>query len=619
MFTINFLKWKGETNAFPKININEKDESLELLTTVKGSLKEGSSILTPQILVDTSNPELKDGVASFGNYAQIVEFNRYYFIDDVVLTTKNLWRISMRVDVLNTYANSILSQTALILRSENNSTEDSFGVGAFTEDERLPVSNLFFSDIIRGANIFPQLNSDDKKFWCCITFFTTLSRSADPLDTYGRRITTTENYSSVNPYRGVSNTVVFYDSFPLSADGREILDSLSAKIASNSGFASFITSIYQLPFDVELLGSGQSIDNQPFMKQITDQFFIGDVEVISPTPTSFDYKAKDNGIVLKIGDSNGAWLLNPKFTLQSKFDIKVNSFLDLPPYSIYQLHLPLSDSVEVPIEAFIEKTDAVGNSEWETSIYVDTSYDFTVGNVTYKCYYKVYNSVNKRYEEIQFHSVSVPCMNPVAINSSNADFINRSIEAAGLAMLGNAIGSVLKAAGGLAGLAIPANSAGAVRSSKISAVSSLAGGAGDIVSGVGGYVADIITKPLAISGSSNQVSTVFNSFDLKDNKTAYNNNVCLVSYKRKSALPALNDYYSLNGHACHKTLSLSECEGYTEVGQIHLEGVVNERTVFVGGGPETYTVTNAATINEVNEIEQLLKSGVIILKKEGSA
>ena len=53
------------------------------------------------------------------NYCYISDFNRYYYIDDIVSIANNLWEISLDCDVLYTYKDKIIENDAFIDRQEN--------------------------------------------------------------------------------------------------------------------------------------------------------------------------------------------------------------------------------------------------------------------------------------------------------------------------------------------------------------------------------------------------------------------------------------------------------------------------------------------------------------------
>lgn len=90
------------------------DKDLELQLTLSGILREESSIIDPSILVE----DLDDYITDI-NYAYIPEFGRYYFITNIESVRNHLWRLSLHVDVLHTYADGIRANSGIIERNEN--------------------------------------------------------------------------------------------------------------------------------------------------------------------------------------------------------------------------------------------------------------------------------------------------------------------------------------------------------------------------------------------------------------------------------------------------------------------------------------------------------------------
>lgn len=100
------------TNSSERINLTK---NLTQLIALEGTLREETSILDPVILLSGI-----DSYLSTMNYLYIQEFGRYYFINAIKSVRNGLWEISCHVDVLYTYQTSILEQSAIIARQENN-------------------------------------------------------------------------------------------------------------------------------------------------------------------------------------------------------------------------------------------------------------------------------------------------------------------------------------------------------------------------------------------------------------------------------------------------------------------------------------------------------------------
>lgn len=87
----------------PLVVSKELSQVVQLL----GVLREPSSVTNPVIKI-----ELGDPIGC--NYAHISEFNRYYFIDDIISIRSGLWELHLRVDVLMSFAVDIRRSEAII-------------------------------------------------------------------------------------------------------------------------------------------------------------------------------------------------------------------------------------------------------------------------------------------------------------------------------------------------------------------------------------------------------------------------------------------------------------------------------------------------------------------------
>ena len=106
---IKFYYTPDETN---KIN---KTLNSELVLT--GNLKQESSIIKPVILIEATS------LVNY-NYCYIPEFNRYYFITDLTIIKKNLWRVSLRVDVLMSFKDEILECPIILSNTQTTELEN---------------------------------------------------------------------------------------------------------------------------------------------------------------------------------------------------------------------------------------------------------------------------------------------------------------------------------------------------------------------------------------------------------------------------------------------------------------------------------------------------------------
>ena len=87
------------------------DKNIVELVSMSGTLREATSITNPTFLIE--NPNIL-GV----NYLYCTEFDRYYFVGDIVSVRNNLWEIACHVDVLSSFKEDLRKLNAVIGRQE---------------------------------------------------------------------------------------------------------------------------------------------------------------------------------------------------------------------------------------------------------------------------------------------------------------------------------------------------------------------------------------------------------------------------------------------------------------------------------------------------------------------
>ena len=93
------------------VNSSEKNQLSKTLSSelvLTGNLRDETSVTNPVILIQADN-------VSGYNYAYVKEFNRYYFIRNMVSVRTGLWRIELSVDVLESFKSEI-KKLSVILR-----------------------------------------------------------------------------------------------------------------------------------------------------------------------------------------------------------------------------------------------------------------------------------------------------------------------------------------------------------------------------------------------------------------------------------------------------------------------------------------------------------------------
>ena len=94
--------------------INKIGKNITNIIELNGSLRNEIEILNPEILIETSEENIKDA-----NYLSIPSLNRKYFIQEIESYRSGIWIIKAHIDVLDTYSSEIKNTEAVVLRQEN--------------------------------------------------------------------------------------------------------------------------------------------------------------------------------------------------------------------------------------------------------------------------------------------------------------------------------------------------------------------------------------------------------------------------------------------------------------------------------------------------------------------
>ena len=117
---IKFYKNSSEKNKIGK--------SLSSELTLNGNLRDECSITSPSILVEATS--LVDY-----NYCYIPEFKRYYFISDITSVRNNLWRVSLKCDVLESFKSGILNSSCIVDKQSSSGKSNSlFDDGSYINE-----------------------------------------------------------------------------------------------------------------------------------------------------------------------------------------------------------------------------------------------------------------------------------------------------------------------------------------------------------------------------------------------------------------------------------------------------------------------------------------------------
>lgn len=128
-FTLELYKNHSENNEIQK-NITDKN-------TINGISRTSIDILSPVIEVSGLN-------VNAYNYCYIEELKRYYYIENTVLNPNGVSVLSLRVDVLMTYADDIRAATGLITKQrEYNPYYGDYDVESRTLLQKYELQDVF--------------------------------------------------------------------------------------------------------------------------------------------------------------------------------------------------------------------------------------------------------------------------------------------------------------------------------------------------------------------------------------------------------------------------------------------------------------------------------------------
>ena len=145
-------------------NRNVINKTMEPVLSTTAQLYDETNLFSPELLLAWNNTYVNSA-----NYFYIQEFNRYYFLEDVVAEPGGAARIKGNIDVLYTYKNSIKMDEIVITRAYYADKQPNIGYSprsTYIKDSKLPVKPQRDIEVqeFTGNNIF-NLNSATSSSW----------------------------------------------------------------------------------------------------------------------------------------------------------------------------------------------------------------------------------------------------------------------------------------------------------------------------------------------------------------------------------------------------------------------------------------------------------------------
>lgn len=119
----------------------DKYKYLMYVTPYKGNVRDNVSITTPVIRIQSDNT-----FPTKYNYCYFAPFNRYYYINDIVAVTDNIFDIYCECDVLMSFYEYIMNLQVIALRNEYNYNDALI-------DEKLPIETDVETIIVNNQTI----------------------------------------------------------------------------------------------------------------------------------------------------------------------------------------------------------------------------------------------------------------------------------------------------------------------------------------------------------------------------------------------------------------------------------------------------------------------------------
>lgn len=568
---VTFYKYSGERNVVDKSEELTPTNTVQTWSSV--TLKEGTSVINPTLLLNFPQNSVPE---DWGNYAYIEEFNRYYFIDNIITRTNRLIEVSMSVDVLYTYMSQIKANTAIIDTSASNTLVDRL----LPINMPCRVKNQF--EVL--INYFPTAFSPtvDQKFAVVNVLGTGLSSD---------NVCVVYNYPNTKYFRQPSGDVTFtplrrylvkvnWSKDAPDNDPYHRLDGLLSEISADNTIASWILNIKIYPFETSAfltyVPEDPYYDAQSSSLEGMSAFGCGLV----------NYSSSENswlGII--VGDRT----LNAKgIPCYSTFNRKIvdvflnctsfdDDYLEYPPYCKYYLYLPYYGKIEVDYYAIVGKY-----------IHIQYLMDWDSGYCTIFVSAEDTNSSR----DVNFNEIghvnllaqlNIQLGVDVPITLSNAAENDRKREALNAQYMTSALQSGVGAVAGTIG------SMGLGVANPAMAPVAIAGVVGSAASGITGAIsaginynaaASLLVDSATVQGNLASVAQYFGPTNI-------------ILYRIRKDYLAESLFQQYQGLDSLKEVQLSTCSGFTKVQNIHLR------------------LDSQALSSEYSEVENLLKSGVI--------
>ena len=532
---------------------NRLDKLLSLQFEAACTFRNTVSVLNPVIELEMDElPKI--------NYVFLVALHRYYYVTDITIIRNRLYALHLAVDVLMSYKDEILNLNPIIERQENNYNN-------LLIDDLVPVELPRRYERTEGEGLFGYRSASMEGDGGSCIVICLMALETFPSDDYTEA-------TNITPY---SNIYVIQPEV-FAGVAYKLLDPSFLESVSNlfTDLSEYIVNAYICPFDPRELDSSAFVEKS-------------------------EIKFGNKTITLESGYK--AYLMDSTSTMAGEWYFSIDSSLGTNNYKRYKpFHLSTinpdgAEFIDYPpyreIKAFLPGIGIVDIDSYE---YMDKDmhfiYFFDMTNGSFTCYVsKDYpnrapsgSSLNTLIMYVDPRDVTQTFTGKIgyqiAIGRTNANDIYRNVSLASLALIGGTV-----AIG--AGVGVSGAQAASMTGAKLASVEAVKGTAATVAG------AHLITSSSVniVSGLVSHYSQVQQTGDNYGSLFGNMYPVIIDSYTQ-TQYPV--SYNSIIGRPCMRNVLLSRVNGYTKIYSVHMDGFPN------------------ATSEELNEIESILKSGIIL-------
>ena len=539
------LDQNGKTSLILYRLNDEKDKlnkSLIPITIIEGNFKAPLGI--KNIELDVINYNIDNSY----NYVFIPRLNRYYYVTNIQLTTKDYTRLQLQEDVLMSWKNLIKLQNAYVTRYEGSNNVD-------LVDDRFPVEdiptvtyytprNAVSSNVVQLKYVMDQISGSVEKRPNVLVSSMEKLVAYFPTDNDNIIAPTDSNLPNIQSRRGAHEGVYLMNI----NDYNKILGACII----NDAPASFIKSAILLPFDLLEIypdaGSSLTTKTKNFWAGKWGLDTTGFVEgTLSANAPTFWFTVKGGSPYIVIADF---------FFDQLRGEIEIGSrYLDFSPNTQWEIYIPFCGWVQIDAKPLYNKR-----------VMIYYTFDIDTGNSTAYIY-------NKTDAKVVW-SGNCQIGMKLLLTTTNAEELARQKNATSLNLIMGLMNSALS-------IGVGANT----------------GNSNAVIKGIGSIGGNVVS---AINSYNSLIERAQMTFGSSDN-ALYSPNA--VTIRKTTHIPIITNvnemsiYNHLNGNPYRHTVNIGSLTSnyYIEVGEIH----------FDAKGENIYST-------EIDEIVALLKAGVIL-------